>query len=146
MAIAGGAGIAAAAAIAFAWLNGKGGARADDPEQVQLGQGIYAEYCATCHGRQLEGQPDWRQRKADGKLPAPPHDASGHTWHHPDRQLFAITKRGLAPIAGATYATDMPAFSGQLSDAEIWAVLAFIKSRWPADIQARQQRLNRERN
>jgi hypothetical protein len=29
------------------------------------------------------------QRKPDGKLPAPPHDASGHTWHHADAQLFS---------------------------------------------------------
>ncbi len=64
-------------------------------------------------------------------MPAPPHDESGHTWHHPDRVLFAITRNGLVPpYAPEGYASDMPAYAGRLSDDEIWAVLAFIKSRW----------------
>lgn len=92
---------------------------------------MYAQHCASCHGVNLEGQPNWRQRRADGRLPAPPHDESGHTWHHADRLLFAITKQGLVPPhAPAGYASDMPAFAGRLSDDEIWAVLAFLKSRW----------------
>ncbi len=40
----------------------------------------------------------------------------------------------------------MPAFADQLSDREIWAVLAFIKSRWPADIQPAQQQRNKIQN
>lgn len=121
----------------------EGTADPDDRDQVARGRLVYEAHCAACHGVRLEGQPDWRGRKPDGKLPAPPHDESGHTWHHPDRQLFDITKHGLAPIAGASYQTDMPAFAGQLSDAEIWAVLAFIKSQWPAEIRARQDAINR---
>jgi mono/diheme cytochrome c family protein len=38
----------------------------------------------------------------------------------------------------------MPAFGGVLSDADIAAVLAFIKSRWPADIRARQARIDQQ--
>jgi mono/diheme cytochrome c family protein len=109
-----------------------------DPQQVALGERIYVEACASCHGANLEGQPNWQARNEDGKLPAPPHDETGHTWHHPDAQLFAITKFGLAPIAGADYATDMPAFEDTLTDAEIHAVLAYIKSRWPEKIRAHQ--------
>jgi mono/diheme cytochrome c family protein len=98
---------------------------------VQLGARIYAQQCASCHGAKLEGQPEWRRRLANGRMPAPPHDESGHTWHHPDRALFAITKNGLVPpYAPKDYESDMPAFSGKLSDEEIWAVLAFIKSHW----------------
>jgi hypothetical protein len=48
-------------------------------------------------GANLEGQPNWKERQANGRLPAPPHDASGHTWHHPDAQLFGITKQGSRP-------------------------------------------------
>jgi mono/diheme cytochrome c family protein len=112
-------------------------ARADprNPQKVALGAKVYAEQCAACHGANLEGQPDWRQRRANGRLPAPPHDESGHTWHHPDAVLFAITKRGLVPpYAPPNYESDMPAFGGKLSDEEIWSVLAYIKSRWPAAI------------
>jgi hypothetical protein len=79
----------------------------------------------------------WRQRLPNGRLPAPPHDESGHTWHHPGQQLFALTKYGPAALAGGGYQSDMPAYEGTLSDDEIWAVLSFIKSRWPADISAR---------
>jgi mono/diheme cytochrome c family protein len=107
--------------------------RADsgDPARVALGERIYAQHCAACHGAQLEGQSNWRSRLPSGRLPAPPHDETGHTWHHPDRLLFAITKQGLVPpYAPAGYESDMPPFAGKLTDDEIWAVLAFIKSRW----------------
>ena len=113
-----------------------------NPEQVALGKGIYAAQCATCHGTRLEGQPDWRARLPTGRLPAPPHDSSGHTWHHPDSQLFAMTKHGIEPFAPKGYESDMPAFGGVLDDAEIAAVLAYIKSRWPQDIRQRHDSLN----
>ena len=85
---------------------------------------------------------NWRERMSNGRLPAPPHDASGHSWHHSDRQLFAITKNGVAGVV-AGYQSDMPAFKDVLSDRQIWAVLAYIKSRWPGQIRDRQQQLNR---
>lgn len=108
-------------------------ARADpgDAATVALGAKVYAQHCAVCHGAKLEGQPNWRTRLANGRLPAPPHDESGHTWHHPDHVLFAITKNGLIPpYAPKGYDSDMPAFGSKLSDDEIWAVLAYIKSHW----------------
>ena len=83
----------------------------------------------------LEGEPDWQRRRSDGTLPAPPHDATGHTWHHSDEQLFRLTRDGPGAIAGDDYRTTMPAYAGILSDREIWAVLAYIKSRWPEDIR-----------
>ncbi len=108
-------------------------ARADprEPARVSLGERVYAQECASCHGAKLEGQPDWRRRLPSGRLPAPPHDESGHTWHHADRVLFAITQDGLVPPhAPKDYESDMPAYGGRLSDDEIWAVLAYIKSHW----------------
>ena len=102
-----------------------------DTAKVAAGAKVYAQHCASCHGEKLEGQPNWRQRLPNGRLPAPPHDESGHTWHHPDSVLFAITKNGLVPpYAPPNYESDMPAFAGKLSDDEIWAVLAYIKSHW----------------
>jgi mono/diheme cytochrome c family protein len=102
-----------------------------DPAQVALGQKLYAQHCAACHGAKLEGQPDWRRRLPNGRMPAPPHDESGHTWHHPDAVLFGITKDGLVPpYAPRDYQSDMPAFGGTLSDEEIRAVLAYIKGHW----------------
>ncbi|TAN54564.1 MAG: cytochrome c [Betaproteobacteria bacterium] len=108
-------------------------ARADPraPQLVSLGERVYAQECASCHGAKLEGQPEWRRRLPNGRLPAPPHDESGHSWHHADPVLFAITKNGLVPPhAPKDYESDMPAYGGRLSDGEIWAVLAYIKSHW----------------
>lgn len=121
----------------------QGSADANDPARVATGKAVYAAQCASCHGAALEGQPNWRARRPDGKLPAPPHDASGHTWHHADTVLFKITKRGTAAIAGSQYKTDMLPYADLLSDDEIWAVLAYIKSTWPAAIQRRQETVNR---
>ena len=44
--------------------------------------------------------------------------------------LFGMTKNGVAPYAPPGYQSDMPAFRDKLSDEEIWAALAFIKSHW----------------
>lgn len=117
--------------------------RPDDPHVLRTGARIYAQNCAACHGPEGEGQPNWRDRGPDGLLPAPPHDPSGHTWHHPDEQLFAITKHGLAKLIGQPdYHTAMPAYDGVLSDDEIIAVLSWIKARWPAEIRQRHDEIN----
>jgi mono/diheme cytochrome c family protein len=119
-------------------------ADADDSRQVGRGEIVYRTHCAVCHGANLEGQPNWQVRKPDGRLPAPPHDASGHTWHHPDEHLFALTKQGIAPpLAPQGYESDMPGFAASLSDDEIWDVLAYIKSRWSPEIRARQSAFGR---
>ena len=112
-------------------------------EAVTAGKIIYAEHCAVCHGQNLEGQPSWRQRRADGRLPAPPHDKSGHTWHHPDRIIFELTKFGPTVLVGNGYESDMPGFDEILDDRSIVAVLSFIKSTWPREIQQRQQKVTR---
>ncbi len=111
------------------------------PEQITRGEVLYAESCASCHGADLEGAPDWRRRNANGRMPAPPHDKTGHTWHHSDRQLFTITKLGVGSVVPG-YESDMPAYQNILSDAEIIAVLAFIKSTWPERQRAAQAGIN----
>ncbi|MDD9878571.1 MAG: cytochrome c [Magnetovibrio sp.] len=122
---------------------GYGVADAANPKQVKRGALVYRDHCASCHGAKLEGEPNWRQRNEDGTLPAPPHDATGHTWHHGDDQLFSYTKKGGKAMAGPSFKSNMPAFEGVLSDSDIWSVLAFIKSRWPDGVQRRQATLNK---
>lgn len=117
--------------------------RPDDPAVIAAGRKIYGAHCAACHGVRLEGQPNWRERDSSGRLPAPPHDAGGHTWHHPDEVLFRITKYGVAKAANLKdYESAMPAYEGVLSDAEIIAVLSWIKSQWPRDIRRQQEEVN----
>lgn len=113
------------------------------PQELTIGARVYSKSCAICHGVNLEGQPDWRQRNLFGRLPAPPHNARGHTWHHDDATLFGITKLGTAKFTGLDIESDMPAFEDILSDEQIWAVLAYIKSRWPERIRRQQESINR---
>ena len=113
-----------------------GWADAGAPDLVARGRIVYQQSCAACHGARLEGQPNWRQPNADGTLPAPPHDVTGHTWHHSDQMLFDITKYGSASVAGAGFKSAMPVYDGVWTTRHL-AVLAFIKSHWPPDIHGR---------
>jgi mono/diheme cytochrome c family protein len=116
--------------------------RPDDLQLVALGKKVYDANCASCHGAKLQGEENWRERGPDGLLPAPPHDATGHTWHHPDAVLFAVTKYGPAAMAGGDYKSAMPAYDGVLSDEEIIASLSYIKSRWPREVVERHNQIN----
>lgn len=129
-----------AIALAVAIVAGLRDDRPDDPAQLAAGRALYDRHCASCHGATLAGQPNWRDRLPNGRMPAPPQDASGHTWHHPDEVLFGITKFGLVPgkYAPPGYQSDMPGFGGVLTDDEIRAVLAYIKSTWPDEIRRAQ--------
>lgn len=117
-----------------------------DQSVVNLGETRYQDLCAGCHGRNLQGQVNWHKRDQDGYLPAPPHDETGHTWHHADKLLFEMTKYGLQAIAGGDYKTRMPAYEGTLSDDDIVAVLSYIKSQWPDKvIQIHNEQINQQR-
>jgi mono/diheme cytochrome c family protein len=139
--VAGAVAIAAALGAAALWRGlGEPATRsAASPGMLALGAALYGEHCASCHGVELEGQPDWQRRLSSGRLPAPPHDASGHTWHHADSILFRIVRDGPAAIVGGAYESDMPGFADLMTDAEIEAVLAFIKSTWPERERAVQE-------
>ena len=106
------------------------------------GKLVYAENCASCHGMALEGQANWRQRDPDGYLPAPPHDKTGHTWHHSDSYLFLMTKYGIEKMIGRKYPNNMPAYKDKLTDEEIIAALSYIKSTWPGRIQRQHDQVN----
>lgn len=142
-------------AAAFFWWryadpigsNPPGVLRLDDPVMLHRGEQLYQSQCASCHGANLEGQANWRERGSDGRLPAPPHDESGHTWHHPDEVLIRITRDGVAKAAGLPdYVSSMPTFGDSLSDADIVAVLSWIKSRWSSAIRTHHDDINRQAN
>jgi len=116
--------------------------RPDDADHVKLGQKIYLEQCASCHGVNLEGQAGWRDMMVDGMRLAPPHDKSGHTWHHPDELLYQLTKYGFAAMIGSDYKVSMPVYDGIITDQEIIAALSYIKSTWPADVRQIHDRIN----
>lgn len=144
-----GAVVVGAAAILYSVKRGSGSAFIDPADQalVMQGRAIYANNCAACHGESLQGQPNWRDRMPNGRLPAPPHDKTGHTWHHPDAMLLDMVKNGLVPgkTAPPGYVSDMPAYRTILSDQEIIAVLAYIKSNWPPKVLEAQKDVTLQR-
>lgn len=113
------------------------------PELIAAGKRVYVSHCAVCHGDSLQGQPNWTERLASGLMPAPPHDETGHTWHHADDQLFEFVKYGPAVAMGdSSYRSSMPAFKNILADSSILAVLAYIRSSWPAPLRDAQSGTN----
>jgi mono/diheme cytochrome c family protein len=130
------------AAVAFASPGAAHFANADNAAMAAKGHDLYETVCASCHGRNLEGQPLWQLDDQYAHRRAPAHDATGHTWMHSDEALFQMVKTGRFPDWPKNAKSYMPAYGGPLSDGEILAVLAFIKSRWPLGIRVSQAMLN----
>jgi len=129
--------------VALAAVLGAGGYQAlktpsirapSDVGDPVAGLDLYQQSCAACHGANLQGQPNWQYPDQDGLLPAPPHNRTGHTWHHSDQLLFSYTKFGgkeTMARQGVDFNSAMPGFGDQLNDQQIWDILAYIKSTWP---------------
>ena len=117
-----------------------------DLDEIILGQVVYAANCAACHGVNLEGEADWKIQNDDDSFRSPPHDETGHTWHHPDEVLLEAIRLGGARFEGLNIGgtSPMPAFGESLTEAEITAVLTYIKSTWPDDIRERQWEISQQ--
>jgi mono/diheme cytochrome c family protein len=103
---------------------------------LALGAEVYARDCASCHGRNGEGEPNWGVARDDGTLPAPPHDSSGHTWHHADPELLRIIADGGTAFSEKS---NMPGYRGRLSQEDMEAVLRYIKTFWGSEERAYQE-------
>ena len=101
-----------------------------DPSQVGLGRDLYIRNCASCHGPNAEGAPNWATPGPDGLHPAPAHDDSGHTWHHPDRVLYETIRDGMSDPLQPGAPLRMPSFRETLTDSEVLALIAYFKSLW----------------
>jgi mono/diheme cytochrome c family protein len=97
---------------------------------VERGRQIYTTRCASCHGGDLKGEPGWPQPHANGVMPAAPLDASGPIQQRDDQWIFITIKQGGQATAAPGSVSTMPAF-GSLTDAEVWALISYIKSTWP---------------
>lgn len=117
-------------------------ADADDLPKVIAGKAVYLRWCASCHGRRLQGQPLWQLNDQFARRRAPAHDQTGHTWAHSDDELFFMTREGRFPTTPATATSYMPAFRHVLTDDQILAVLAFIKANWSIGLRISQALLN----
>lgn len=114
-----------------------------DPEVVASGRAIYQANCASCHGTKGEGAPNWKVRNPDDTLPPPPHDSSGHTWHHSDGLLYRIVHDGGKIYESPGFKSAMPPWGDRLTHEEIVAVVTYLKSLWDAEKQAVQEQVSR---
>lgn len=101
-----------------------------DPGEVKFGRAVYAQYCASCHGAHGEGAPNWQKYDEGGELPAPPHNAQGHTWRHSDADLYEIVNKGMRDPFNKTTRLTMPPFGDTLSPAQMLAVIIYLKTLW----------------
>ncbi len=118
--------------------------KSGDVAQVEVGKQLYLANCAACHGQQGEGAPNWQMPLPDGRYLPPPHDTTGHTWHHGDRLLFGYVKEGGASLQIQGFVSGMPAFGQMLSDDEIKAVLLYLKSLWGPRERAFQAEVSKQ--
>ena len=105
---------------------------------VTRGSAVYEANCAVCHGANGEGEPNWKVQNDDLTYPAPPHDETGHTWHHADELLFEIVRDGGSQLDSSTFRSRMPAWGEVLSDEEIQAVIIYLKTLWGPEERAFQ--------
>ena len=96
-----------------------------------LGEEVFDNNCVVCHGSQGRGLvSNWKVKGADGNYPAPPLNGTAHTWHHsPAQLLYTINKRGVE-MGG-----QMPAFEKRLTEEEKKALIDYMYSLWPQEIQ-----------
>ncbi|MCC6176982.1 MAG: copper resistance protein CopC [Chloroflexi bacterium] len=87
-----------------------------DSASIAAGKVVYGQNCVSCHGEAGRGDgplaATLRPRPADFRV----HMAAGHT----DGELFAWISRGVP-------GTSMPAFEGQLSEADRWNTINYIR-------------------
>ena len=86
------------------------------------GAHTYVTRCASCHGLEGKGQPDWMPPLAGATSALAKENASA----------INITLNGSQRVVAANVADAyrMPAFREQLSDQEIAEVLTFVRGTW----------------
>jgi len=85
-------------------------------ESINAGKDLYVQNCVPCHGTTGLGD-----GPAAAGLNPPPADLRSHVPLHGDGQLFQF-------ISGGFPGSAMPAFSGKLSDTQIWNLANYLRS------------------
>lgn len=93
--------------------------------QVEEGRQLYQAYCIGCHGPEAAGTSDWKKTDAQGNYPPPPLNGTAHAWHHPLSVLSQVIEQGGIPLGG-----QMPAFAGQFTEAQKYAIIAGFQQYW----------------
>jgi mono/diheme cytochrome c family protein len=112
--------------------------------EIAQGQELYSHYCAVCHGLNGEGQFPESPLEPDstGRFGAPPHNDSGHSWHHSDTLLLRYVTEG--GFANPDRFYPMPALGSALTEEQIMLVIAYIKTLWSDEQREMQHHLTQE--
>jgi len=110
-----------------------------DAQRVSRGAEVFRQNCATCHGANAEGAPNWQKPGPDGKYPAPPLNGTAHAWHHPLVSLKDTIRNGTARLGGS-----MPPWRDKLSEQDVESVIAWFQSQWPDELYAAWARMDEE--
>lgn len=102
----------------------------DDPDRpaselqdsTQRGGGTYRVFCISCHGAGGAGDGPVAKRG----FPPPPSLLTGNSLKMKDGQLFHILSHGQG---------SMPGFAGQVSRAQRWDVVNYVRSLQPAQVE-----------
>jgi mono/diheme cytochrome c family protein len=115
-----------------------------DQSDITQGQAIYTQYCAACHGIDGQGQFPEAPLEPDstGRIGAPPHNETGHSWHHSDVLLIRYVTEGGFSDPARFYI--MPPFGAILTEEQILQVIAYIKTLWTDEQRASQRQLTEE--
>lgn len=118
----------ASIALYINWVSNQTAEPLAGEQTILLGEQVYQQNCAVCHGEQGEGHAAVAQ--------APALNGREHSWHHPDGQLQEIILIG---------GVEMPSFQDELSNEEVAAVIRYFQSLWRAD-QLRAQQVSSAQN
>jgi mono/diheme cytochrome c family protein len=94
---------------------------------MKLGGRLYGQHCADCHGK------DGRGAIADDGAPAYPPLAGNRTllMDEPVNAIRVVLNGGFAPAtAGNPRPYGMPPYSQALDDAEVAAVVSYVRASW----------------
>ncbi len=115
-----------------------------DSEQITQGRVYYEETCAKCHGISGEGmfpeaplEPD-----ASGRYGAPPHNSTGHTWHHTDELLLRYVLEG--GFADLSNFYPMPRWDDLYDREKAALIIAYIKTMWTDEQRIYQHHMTAE--
>jgi len=96
------------------------------PDPVEVGQKVYLQLCAQCHGEQGEGYAN--------ELAAPALDSSEHAFHHANQEIYAVIVNGKQGLG-----RQMPPYGDQLTGDEACSLIAYLHTLWLPEHLAFQQ-------
>ncbi len=91
-------------------------------ESYRIGEEIFVNTCAACHG--IEGEGDG---PGAGALPYAPPRLGDHVPFHGDGTVFGWVSNGLPDDAEVKI---MPAFKSQLTEEERWHIVNYLRATW----------------